>query len=293
MSARRALVALLVACAGVLVGCAAHGPAARPRVPAAESTAPLADSLTRALWHLDENGGTHAADSGPFRLDGVAGLDTRTDFGRFRSARLLHHALDSWVVVPYNPALETPSSFTIEAWVRVDSLSQYEMSVIAARWTPVPGQQEWVLGVTGLNLAPPSIPAAAPGWFRPLTGLAAPLHLVFGYQPVGAGGLHAVQSITELPLGRWVHVAATLDGDVMRLYVAGRLDVTMATTAPMRASDAPLTIGDAFDTRLLTSYGGDLRVDPNTIAHSYYNFTGAIDEVRLSNGARTRFESAP
>lgn len=148
--------------AALLVSCAVAA-RKKPREPRLPPAAPAADSVTSALWSLDENGGPVVADSGPFRLRGTAGPDTRTDFGRFRSARIFERKQQSFVVVPHNPALDVAGGFTIEAWVQVNSASEYELQVIAARWSPVPGEQSWVLGVSGNRRAYPLVPAGAPG----------------------------------------------------------------------------------------------------------------------------------
>ena len=253
---------------------------------------PVADSATVALWRFDENGSQRAADAGPQHLDGVAGLDTRTDFGRFRSARVFQRSTDSWVFVPYAPAFDVHSGFSVEAWVRVDSVALNELQVIAARWSPQSNLQTWVLGVSGLNLAPPQVPAS-PGWFQSVVGMAPAQHLVFGYQPLLAGGVRGFFSTSELPIARWVHVAATLDGEVVRLYMDGQLDAQFATTGPIRPSEAPLLIGSVFDPRHLTAFGSDLHMDPNAGAVVYYPLIGALDELRLSGVPRTTFESAP
>jgi hypothetical protein len=263
-----------------------------PKAPRVAPIAPLADSATVGLWRFDENGGTRAADSGPAHLDGAAGTDTRTEFGRYRSARRFQRDVDSWVFVPYAPALDTHPGFTIEAWVYVDSVAIYELQVIAARWSPESNQQTWVFGVSGNNLTFPEVPVG-PGWFSSVLGLAPPQRLVFGYQPLLAGAVLGFFSTSDIPLGRWVHVAASLDGEVVRLYVDGRLDAQFTTTGPIRPSVAPLLIGSVFDPRHLTSFGGDLRMDPNASITVYYPFVGALDEVRLSNVVRSRFESVP
>ena len=126
-----------------------------------------------------------------------------------------------------------------------------------------------------------------------MIGLAPSQRLVFGYQPALAGAVRGFFSTSDLPLARWVHVAASLDGEVVRLYIDGRLDAQFATTGTIRPTEAPLLLGSAFDPRHLTSFGGDLRMDPNADVTVYYPFVGAIDEVRLSGVARTQFESAP
>jgi hypothetical protein len=255
------------------------------------AAAPAADSATVALWHLDENGGQHVGDAGPFGLDGAAGLDTRTDFGRFRSARVFSQAKDSYVVVDYNPVMDVDGPMTIEAWVLVDAVTQFQLQVIASRWTPIPNQQSWVLGVTGYGTILGVGLQEDPNWFRTLIADTGPQRLLFGYVPAGAGAERGYASSTALPIGRWVHVAATVDGEVVRLYVDGRLDAQYVNTRVVRASPAPLVIGNALDPRHLTTFGGDLRIDPAAPVKLYYPFSGQVDEVRLSRGARQHFES--
>jgi len=168
-----------------------------PKPPRVPPVAPVADSATVGLWRFDENGGTRAVDDGPGHLDGIAGTDTRTDFGRYRSARRFERDPDSWVLVPYSPAFDAHRGFTIEAWVRVDSVAIYELQVIAARWSPEPNRQTWVLGISGRNLGPPDVPLA-PGWFSSVVGLAPPQRLVFGYQPLLVGSVIMLLGILAL-----------------------------------------------------------------------------------------------
>ncbi len=292
MSARLAA-ALACALAGALAlaGCAGTSGGTKARHASTDAAAPAPDSVTVALWHLDENGGTAAEDAGPFRLRGTAGIDTRTDFGRFRSAREFQYSKDSFVFVPHNPVLDVGGPFTIEAWIQVTATTSYELSVIASRWTPVPNTQSWVFGVTGQGQTSPSLTSSSPGWFVPIVQDAAPLHLVFGFVPAGAGAPRGYFSTSELPQGRWAHVAATVDGDAVKLYVDGRLDAQYVMRSTIRASSAPLMIGNDIDPRSLTAFGGDLRADLAANVQPAYSFVGLIDEVRLSKSARTTFAS--
>ncbi|HEX8915907.1 MAG TPA: LamG domain-containing protein, partial [Humisphaera sp.] len=59
----------------------------------------------------------------------------------------------------------------------------------------------------------------------------------------GADTWHTVAGGSKLPLGRWVHVAATYDGRVGRVYVDGRPDATGALP-PMVPSGYPIRIGN-------------------------------------------------
>lgn len=281
--------ALLLVALLVVAGTAAAKK--KPRAPKVPPRAPVVDSVTVALWAFDENGGPLCADSGPFRLRGSAGLDARTDFGRFRSARVFARQLQSFVVVPRNPALDVPGAFTVEAWVQVNSWSVDALQCVAARWSPVPGEQSWLLGVAGLkqNLAEA---VRAPVFFAQAMTDVATGRLVFLMQPAEAAAPVAYASASSLPRGRWVHVAATLDGSVVKLFLDGRLDAQYATRQTLRACAAPLVVGNFVDERRLSDLSGQLELEPSVDYSAYFGFDGLIDELRISNAARTSFESA-
>jgi hypothetical protein len=86
------------------------------------------------------------------------------EFGRYRNARSFAATSQSFVIVPYNPIMESPRGFSIEAWLYLRDISRYELSVIAARWTPIPNEQSWVFAVVGRKLG--SVATPSPGWFE-------------------------------------------------------------------------------------------------------------------------------
>lgn len=86
------------------------------------------------------------------------------------------------------------------------------------------------------------------------------------YPGVGAAWLDGSRGIAD---GRWHHVAATYDGATARLYVDGTLDAFGALTNGLADVSTDLMIGAA----------------PNDL--QAVGFHGVIDEVRLSNAART------
>ena len=290
---RRGLVVTACAALLALAGCA-HKSATSKTEFAAEPPPdapqqPSADSVTVGLWHFDERTGPRVADASPFRLTGIAGPDARVEFGRYKSARSFTATVQSFVVVPYNPVMESPRGFTVEAWVYLNDITNYELSALAMRWSPSPNEQSWVLGVVGRNLVATSSPS--PGLFNDVVGSFSTGRLVFAFRPETANSLQRFASTASLPTNRWVHVAASVDGEVVKLYIDGRLDVQAAVANGIRRSEAPLVLGNALDPRRLTDVSGELKQDLANAPLPWYALNGLIDELRISNVARKQFES--
>ncbi|MFO0920248.1 MAG: LamG domain-containing protein [Candidatus Saccharimonadales bacterium] len=77
----------------------------------------------------------------------------------------------------------------------------------------------------------------------------------------------------------WHHVAATYDGSTMKLFVDGTQNGTTPKTFSVSTSDKKLYIG--------ASYGGREYGKPSG------RFSGQLDEIRLSNVARSSFTTTP
>jgi hypothetical protein len=88
-----------------------------------------------------------------------------------------------------------------------------------------------------------------------------------------------------------VHVAACVDGEVVRIFIDGRLDVQVAVNNGIKRSEAPLVIGNALDPRRLTDVSGELKQDLVNSPLPWYALNGLVDELRISNVARKDFES--
>ena len=172
--------------------------------------------------------------------------------------------------IPYNPVMESPRGFTVEAWVYLNDYSRYELSGIAMRWTPVPNEQSWLLGVVGAKLGPPTITTSSPGWFNQEVATFNTGHILFAFRPELAAGTQSFSSTAIVPKQRWVHVAASVDGEVVRIFIDGRLDVQVAIANGIHRSSAPLVVGNALDPRLLTEFGSDLRQDPANLPLPFY-----------------------
>jgi Concanavalin A-like lectin/glucanases superfamily len=283
--------ALLAACVAS-AGCA-HGVMKATPAPTRLGAEGLpADSATVALWRMDETAGTMVADSGPFRLDGTAGIEASTGFGRFGRARSFTHSVDSFVFVPYDPALEPHNAITIEAWVWVASYGLYEDTPIAGRWTQEGNRHSWLFSIIGYGQYPPAVPTPSPGDHSDIVGRGTAGQLMFAFQPEEAGAPRSYFTTQRIPLNRWTHVAATYDGAVVRLWIDGVLDAQYASLGRIRSTGAALQIANALDPRWLSRFAGDLRADQAPDPTPYYAFEGLIDELRISAIARPAFEYA-
>jgi hypothetical protein len=279
-----------LACAAALLLAALLAPACAhtPRGAASPGRgAPAADSATVGLWRLDEVTGSDILDAGPLRLHGTAGLDARPQFGRFNGARRFTRSIDSFVLIPSNPELDGTNGLTVEAWVYLNRYGDYTDTPIALRWAPSANAQSWLFGVVGRSAGTP--PPTASGDHVSLIGVGPAGRLVFAFQPVVAGAPRVFFSSRAVPLERWTHVAATYDGQAVRLWIAGLPDAQYVSPGRIAASDAPLMLGNAVDPRALTTFGGSLRADRSTVSYAYYALEGALDELRISNVARRDF----
>jgi hypothetical protein len=275
------LAALIVA-----AGCAHHGGAGAQRSGA--RTPPEPDSITVALWHLDETAGARLGDSGPFRIEATSGIDARPGFGRFGGGRRFQRTLQSFLYAPENPVLQPATGFTCEAWIYPDAYGQYEDTPIAACWTEEPDHQSWLFALCGRWLRPPQATLPSPGLHANLVPTANPGRLLFAIQPDEAGAPRPFLSLRTIDIGRWTHVAVTFDGTVVKFYIDGLLDSQYAFRGRIRPSAAPLLVGNYFDPRQLTGFGGYLRAEPIDL-NPYYAFEGTLDELRISSLARTDF----
>lgn len=270
-----------------LIGLSCTRPGGTPRDPRQGAARP--DSVTIAQWRFDEAAGTRCADAGPFRLDATAGPGTRGGYGRYGSAREFTRVIDSFVYAPHNPVLDAPGGFTVEAWVLPHAFGQYEDTPIAARWTQEGNEQSWLFGIVGARIQAPATRLPSPGYHDALVLGGQRGQLVFAFQPADASPTRAFTSSQRLVLERWTHVAVSFDGMVVQFFVDGRLDAQYATRGHIQASRAPLLIGNYFDPRRLTSFSGEMRMDPGGDENPYYAFEGLIDELRISSAARTEF----
>jgi len=93
----------------------------------------------------------------------------------------------------------------------------------------------------------------------------------------GRGEYVQVAGNKKLEWGEWVHLAFCWDGEESRFYVNGKLTEKAEARGNLHGNGHPLFIG----------------ADTNTRGGPEHQFTGAIDEVRVSNFARYRASFRP
>ena len=211
---------------------------------------PVPDLVGR--WRMDEGSGTLVADDSPNGLDGTAaGSPTWVPGVQGPWALSFTNGTSQYVSVPDATPLDITSAITLAAWIRptqVATASILNKATFASG--PVFGY-ELNLSTTGVPFVRLFNDTQAPGGGR-----------LNGTVPYPTNGT------------TWMHVAATYDGAMIKMYVNGVLDVTRASTASITTNNLPFVIGAPSD-------GLAARV-----------FPGAIDDARLYNRALTAGEIA-
>jgi hypothetical protein len=140
--------------------------------------------------------------------------------------------------IPPAPALSPADAFTLSCWVKTDTAGQKHVWFINR-----------IFGgstTSGFRLG---LQDGKPCFGVPVTSFS-----------------HHLTGRDLLPVGRWVHLAGTFDGQSMRLYMDGVLQGTLARPAPLEPNAKHLCLGN-YDT-----------------AHTAH-FTGLLDEVKLYDRA--------
>src|SRR3954471_22704930 len=188
-----------------------------------------------AAYGFDEGQGNVAGDASGIGNDGRVEGPAWSRDGRHGGA-LSFDGTNDWVSVADGGSLDLTQGMTLEAWVRP--------SALGANWRTVlfkerPGNLSYGL------------------YANRETGV--PDAQVYG------GGAHEADAAGGLPSGQWAHLAATYDGNLLRLYVNGKQAAQVDVGAPIETS------------------GGVLHIGGNAIWNEW--FAGLIDDVRIYNRA--------
>jgi CSLREA domain-containing protein len=208
---------------------------------------------TVSLWRGDGN----AADSvGANHGSFVNGATTGP--GKVGAAFELD-GVDDWVEFPDHPSL-TPSSFTLDAWLRADDTSRSQ-AILTKYDSHVPNGVSWFLGME---------PGGQLSW-----------HV---YESFGGGLFRGVSTNSPvMTAGVWKHVTVSFDlaTQAMKIFVNGiEVAVTLApgssTLASVADSPTPVRIGTLFAS--------------GTVVGPVNFWDGAIDEVGVTGRVLSQAE---
>jgi hypothetical protein len=214
------------------------------------------DANTLGLWHLDEATGTSVADASAFQNNGIT-VGTNIVQGKFSKARQFF-GNDHVEVPAINPA----GSFTVEAWVRIDPPSGGE------QWNPIVDHGAYdFTPKRGYLLTIHTDPDGSTGiLFAANEATNAAGNTVFWVNTTNA---QPPRLLTDYSV--FHHVAGVWDGQVAKVYVDGEVwhEEAGNPNKTVASNSFPTLIGAMYVP------GGKLF------------FRGVIDEVRISNVART------
>ena len=188
-------------------------------------------------WKLDETTGTVAADAGGNHHAGTLVGNPTWARGAVGGALELDGQGD-YVDLATGPDFDITGQITVAAWVKVNAFDVDWQAIVTK------GDTAWRLSRDQGNTLHFACTGLWPEWVR------------------GSVNVHD---------GQWRHVAGTYDGNELRLYVDGKLDVSAKTQGAINVNAYPVYIGENSE-------------------HSGRGWHGLIDDVRLYSYALSDVE---
>lgn len=203
------------------------------------------DASLVGCWSLDEGSGTLAHDGSGNDNHGTIYGASWVD-GKFGKA-LSFDGVDDYVEIPQDPNLN-PTTITVDTWIKAKPTGDYQLVV---------DKSHGFVDATGWELE--IYPDGRIGFG-------------YGNGDPGWSGAYA-RSTSVLTDNVWHHVAGTLDGATIRIYVDGVLENATAYAGTPQTNSRPVHIGMAW--------GGGT---PQRF------FNGLIDEIKIYNRALSQEE---
>lgn len=163
------------------------------------NTVQSAESLA-AAWLFDEDSGKAVRDAVGDNDGEIKGSVGRTDEAQFGRALEFPGKGDSYVSIPHDDILDS-EPYTFTAWVKLE----------AASW-------QYIAWKNGLTWPEPHKKRHIDIWVHKDD------YVVLMWSFEGSGDYGRVDGKTIVADGQWHHVAKSSDGDMMRLFIDGKLD---------------------------------------------------------------------
>jgi fibronectin type 3 domain-containing protein len=184
-------------------------------IPVTLLVAPQGTDGTNASYGFEQGSGTLAADSSGNGNHGTINGALWTTLGKYGNA-LSFNGSTSFVSVPDSPTLDLTTSGTIEAWIRIGAINQWN-SVIAKGNSNNDQSHNYAIEIDDLNR----------------------VRCILGNGSVSM----ALFSNTTLSGGTFHHLACTWNGSTVALYINGALSTSTAQTLTPAGNTSPLYIG--------------------------------------------------
>lgn len=229
-------------CLAALLGCSTNsskgsdGERDRGSVEIAKKHEPLGISGLVAAYGFDEGAGATLHDVTGNGHDGELSGQTWVP-GRFGTALRFN---DNLISIDATEQLDLTTGMTLSAWVNLEG-EEADWPAVVMKESP--GSLSYGLWAGWVGLAPSVL--------------------------IDVGSVEELSGGSQAPAGIWTYLAATYDGDNLRLYVDGNLEASLQVGEPIVPSTLPLTMGG--------NHWGEF-------------LHGAIDELRIYNRALTQSE---
>jgi len=192
-------------------------------------------------WPMEELSGTTLIDASPQGNNAATTGSPTWAAGKIGSALSLNGSTQ-YALAPDSASLDLTSAITMAVWLRPTVTSAKTQDVF---------KKAVINGTSGYEI---SLSSAGKAFVR--------------FNQVASGDTLRINSSTSYPLNTvWMHVAATYDGTVMRLFINGLQEGELTATFTIATNDLPL------------AFGAQSTVDLARL------FQGQMDDARLYNRA--------
>jgi hypothetical protein len=194
------------------------------------SYAAVGASIVRAFATLNYAGTYNVTGTD---LNGCIGTASTTVVVNAPATALHFDGSNDYITVPNSSSVNIAGPITMEAWVKIDQVNVAN-SIIIWKGNTAGGNatSPYGLGYTGSNTNNPGNPRQRKVFVNVANGSA----------------FQFVYSNSAIPIGTYSHVAATIDGVNIRIYINGILDATIPQTVNPASSVFPLSIGGIGNT---------------------------------------------
>jgi hypothetical protein len=167
-------------------------------------------------WLFEESSGNKAKDSSGNDNNGDIEGTPKLVNGKFGKAMEFDGQSD-YIVIKDSDSLDL-DQMTVAAWVNLSAYADDQRIITKEEGTSDP-YSVYSLQISGVD------------------------DKKLEFRPTLNGTRQRIESVTDVPLGQWTHVAATYDGNEVILYIDGDVDTATPGAGEMMTNDKDLWIG--------------------------------------------------